>query len=127
MGQPQLLDDARFSSIRRRGEKANMKALDALIADWTRGLDATELEALLLRAEVPASRVYTVADIYQDEHFAARRMLQAHPVLGHTTQVGVVPRLSATPGRIRHTGPELGADSTAVRQELGFQPEAVKP
>lgn len=129
MGQPQLLDDTRFASIRNRGDKPNMKALDALIADWTRGLDAAELEALLLRAEVPATRVYTVADIYQDEHFAARRMLQAvpHPVLGHTTQVGVVPRLSATPGRVRHTGPELGADTAAIRQELGLPGEAVRP
>lgn len=123
MGQPRLLEDPRFASIRSRGEKPNMKALDALIADWTRGLDAAELEALLLRAEVPATRVYTVADIYRDEHFAARRMLQEvpHPELGHTTQIGVVPRLSATPGRIRHSGPELGADTASIRQELGFR------
>jgi crotonobetainyl-CoA:carnitine CoA-transferase CaiB-like acyl-CoA transferase len=74
-------------------------------------------------AEVPGSRVYTIADIYQDPHFAARHMLVQvpHPRIGHTTQVGVVPRLSATPGRIRHTGHDIGADTEAVlRDELGL-------
>ena len=75
---------------------------------------------MLRKAEVPTSRVYTIADIYADPHFAARAMLQqvAHPVLGHTTQTGVVPRLSATPGAIRHTGPETGADGRAVLREV---------
>jgi crotonobetainyl-CoA:carnitine CoA-transferase CaiB-like acyl-CoA transferase len=59
------------------------------------------LEELLREGEVPTTRVYTIADIYADPHFQARDMLQQvpHPVLGHTTQSGVVPRLSATPGR----------------------------
>ena len=92
------------------------RALDAQIAAWTSGIEGAELEAMLLAADVPSSRVYTIADIYADPHFAARQMLQQvpHPKLGHTTQVGVVPRLSATPGRIRHTGPALGADTQDV-------------
>jgi formyl-CoA transferase len=120
MGQPGLLRDPRFATIRSRGEKPNMKALDAIIAAWSAGFDGAELEAMLQRAEVPAARAYTIADIYRDPHFAARGMLQQvpHAVLGHTTQAGVVPRLSATPGRIRHDGPALGFDTAAVRREL---------
>jgi formyl-CoA transferase len=119
MQQPELLSDARFATIRSRGEKAHMHALDAIVGSWTQRFDGAELEAMLQAAEVPASRVYTIADIYADPHFAARAMLQLvpHPVLGHTTQAGVVPRLSATPGRIRHTGPELGAHTEGVRRE----------
>jgi crotonobetainyl-CoA:carnitine CoA-transferase CaiB-like acyl-CoA transferase len=37
-----------------------------------------------------------------------------HPTLGHTTQSGVVPRLSATPGAIRHTGPALGENGLDI-------------
>ena len=120
MQQPELLSDPRFANIRSRGEKPNMKALDAIVADWTRQFDGVELEAMLLKAEVPSARAYTIADIYADPQFAARQMLQQvpHPTLGHTTQAGVVPRLSATPGRIRHSGPDLGADTEAVRQEV---------
>ncbi len=120
MGQPELLDDPRFATIRSRGDKTHMRALDAIVGAWSVRFDAAELEAQLQRAEVPCSRIYTIADIYADPQFAARGMLQQvpHPVLGHTTQAGVVPRLSATPGRIRHTGPALGADTDAIRHEL---------
>jgi crotonobetainyl-CoA:carnitine CoA-transferase CaiB-like acyl-CoA transferase len=120
MQQPELLTDPRFDSIRNRGEKPNMRALDAIVADWTRQFDGEVLEALLLKAEVPSARAYTIADIYRDPQFAARGMLQQvpHPTLGHTTQAGIVPRLSATPGRIRHTGPDLGADTAAVRRDV---------
>ena len=116
MGREDLMQDERFASIRARGEPAHARALDAQISAWSSSFEGTELEAMLLAAEVPSSRVYTIADIYQDPHFAAREMLQQvpHPQLGHTTQVGVVPRLSATPGQIRHTGPALGADTDAV-------------
>jgi formyl-CoA transferase len=119
MQQPELLSDPRFATIRSRGEKPHMKALDAIVAAWSSRFDGPEIEAMLQQAEVPSSRVYTIADIYQDPQFAARGMLQAvpHSALGHTTQAGVVPRLSATPGRIRHGGPDLGADTDAVKRE----------
>ena len=123
MGRMELLQDPRFASIRSRGEPVHARALDAEIAQWTCHFAAAELADLLERAEVPGSRVYTIADIYQDPHFAARHMLVQvpHPRIGHTTQVGVVPRLSATPGRIRHTGHDIGADTEAVlRDELGL-------
>lgn len=119
MQQPELLTDPRFETIQARGKPEHMRAIDAIVAEWTRGFDGPELEAQLREAEVPCTRVYTIADIYADPHFAARGMLAQvpHPVLGHTTQTGVVPRLSATPGGIRHTGPELGADTRTVLHE----------
>ena len=112
MQQPALLTDPRFETIQQRGKPDNMKAIDAIINDWTRGFDAAELEMLVREGEVPTSRVYNLADIYSDPQFKARDMLLQvpHPTLGHTTQVGIVPRLSATPGGVRHSGPELGAD-----------------
>jgi crotonobetainyl-CoA:carnitine CoA-transferase CaiB-like acyl-CoA transferase len=128
MRQPELLTDPRFETIQARGRPENMKAIDALIAEWTRQHDAEPLEALLREGEVPTTRVYTIADIYADPHFRARDMLQAvpHPVLGHTTQSGVVPRLSATPGGIRHTGPDLAADTRAVlAEDLGLSTERI--
>lgn len=122
MGQPELLTDPRFADIRTRGQPENMRAIDALVGDWTRTLDAGTLADVLQAAEVPSSRVYTIADIYDDPHYAAREMLVRvpHPSLGHTTQAGVVPKLSATPGAIRHTGPEIGADTAEVLRGLGL-------
>lgn len=122
MGQPELLTDERFNSIRQRGTPASMKAIDAIIAAWTMGHDALALEELLRKAEVPAARTYTIADIYKDPHYRARDMLVEvpHAVLGHTTQAGIVPKLSATPGAIRHGGPDIGADTVNVLTTLGL-------
>jgi len=128
MGREDLFHDARYASIRKRGEPQNMQALDAEVAAWTIQQDGAAVEARLLDAGVPASRVFTIADIFADPHYQARGMLQAvpHPALGTLTQIGVVPKLSATPGRIRHTGPDLGADTwNVLREELGLAPEAI--
>jgi crotonobetainyl-CoA:carnitine CoA-transferase CaiB-like acyl-CoA transferase len=128
MQQPELLTDPRFETIQARGKPENMKAIDAIVADWTRGFDATALEALLRQGELPCTRVYTIADIYADPHFQARDMLVQvpHPELGHITQAGVVPRFSATPGSIRHTGPDLGVSGHDVlTHTLGLSAERI--
>lgn len=116
MGRLDLMQVPEFASIRARGEHANARALDQIIAEWTRQHLCTDLANMLEAVGVPNTRVYTIADIYQDPHFLERNMLVKvpHPKIGHTTQMGVVPRLSRTPGSIRHTGHELGQDTTDV-------------
>ena len=116
MGRLDLMKVPEFASIRARGEHANARALDQIIAEWTRQHLCTDLANILEAVGVPNTRVYTIADIYQDPHFLERNMLVKvpHPKIGHTTQMGVVPRLSRTPGSIRHTGHELGQDTTDV-------------
>lgn len=128
MGQPDLLIDPRFSTIRARGQAPNMKALDGIIAAWTQQQRSEELERQLVAQSIPASRIYTIADIYEDPHFEARRMLVEvpHAQLGSTTQVGLVPKLSRTPGSIRHSGPDIGADSESVLRGLGMDAERIE-
>lgn len=128
MKRPDLARDPRFATIRARGVPENVRALDAIVTDWTRSLDAEPLERALHEAEVPSARVYTIADIFADPQYAAREMLVKvpHPSLGHTVQAGVVPKLSATPGGIRRTGPDVGADTDQVLQdELGYSPATI--
>ena len=121
-----LDSDPRFASVYSRGQ--NAAALDALIAQWTRRFTGAEVEAAMLRAEVPSSRVFTMADVFRDPHFAARDMLVdvPHPVLGSTRQQGIVPKLSETPGDIRWSGPEIGADTVYIlSQVLGYPQDAI--
>jgi crotonobetainyl-CoA:carnitine CoA-transferase CaiB-like acyl-CoA transferase len=125
MAQPELLTDPRFESIQVRGRPENMKAIDAIVAQWSGQHESNALEQLLQQAQVPCSRVYNIADIYADPHYRARDMLLkvAHPQVGHTTQMGVVPRLSETPGSVRHTGPDAGANGLDILEnELGMTP-----
>jgi len=73
-------------------------------------------------AEVPAGKIYTVADIAADPHYAARGMLQTVRMDdGSELAVpGFVPKLSATPGSQRRNAPALGQDTDAVLREVGL-------
>jgi len=79
-----------------------------------------ELQSALDAAEVPATRIYTMADIFADRHFREREMLVRTPDddLGAVTLAGVVPRLSGTPGHVRWSGHRPGQDTRAVLRRL---------
>ncbi len=114
MGQPQLAEDPRFLSqvLRTKYEDE----LDDLIARWAGSLPLEEIEKRLHQAEVPASRIYSMSDIFADPHVRARGMLVEAPDddLGTITVAGVVPKLSATPGKIRWAGRRIGQDTREV-------------
>jgi len=121
MGQPGLADDPRFSQpVARSGHEDE---LDALIGQWTSGLPMVRIEDLLQAADVPVARIYDMRDIFDDPHYAARGMIATpeDPVLGPLAMPNVVPRLCATPGGIRWTGRDAGADTRAIMEdELGL-------
>lgn len=117
MGQPELATDARFADQRARFK--NVELIDRIVEDWTVAHDIGELEAILERGEVPASRIYTMSDIFRDPHYRARNMLVPTPDddLGMVTLAGVVPKLSATPGRLRWAGRRVGQDTRSFLKE----------
>ena len=119
MGRAELADDARFRGNLERGDHAD--ELDAIIAEWTGAHDLETLEKLLHGSAVPASRIYTMADIFRDPHYAARRAIVEAPdgELGSIRMANVVPRLSETPGRVRHAGGGVvGADTRDVLRRV---------
>lgn len=114
MGAPGLADDPRYSSHGARG--ANSVQLDELIADWTSKANAEELLDALNENGVPSGRIYRAADMFTDAHFLARDAIvrMPHPTLGLIPMQNVFPRLSETPGEVRHVGPELGEHNDVV-------------
>jgi crotonobetainyl-CoA:carnitine CoA-transferase CaiB-like acyl-CoA transferase len=118
MGREELAADPRYATQAARN--GNEDALDAIVTEWTLGKPLAELEAILQAAEVPASRIFTMKDIFQDPHYAARQMLQEvqDEDIGPVTLAGVVPRMSATPGSIRWPGHRIGQDTESVLREL---------
>ena len=118
MGQPQLADDARFCTAVARNE--HYEEIDDIIAQWAASNDLKSLEAALEDATVPATRIFTMADIFRDPHYDAREMLAVVPDddLGTVTMAAPVPRLSATPGRIYKSGGRIGQDTRQVLNEL---------
>jgi len=124
MGRPDLADDPRFADHSARG--AHGHELDALVAGWTVTLESGALLEALASASVPAGRVYTAADMLDDDHYAARDMvLTATARAGFVLPMtGVVPRFSRTPGRVRDVGPTLGEHDAEVRNGLAGDPSA---
>jgi len=104
------------------GRVVRVAELDEAIGAWTAARTVDEVLAALDGASVPAGRIYTVADIAADPHYRARGMLEEmHLDDGSTLAVpGIVPKLSATPGRHRRNAPTLGQDSVAVLREIGL-------
>jgi formyl-CoA transferase len=90
-------------------------------------LTQQQVLAAMEKAEVPAGRIYTAADIAADPHYAARGMIQSIVAGdGEPLKVpGVVPKLSATPGAIRTPAPKLGEHTDEVLSSLGFSRDEI--
>jgi formyl-CoA transferase len=118
MGQPELAQNPRYATHAARG--AVQVELDALINDWTKTVDLEPLEALLTDHGVPCGLIYTAPDMLNDPHFKARNAIVdvPHPVFGSLKMQNVAPRLSDTPGAVRHAGPELGEHTDDVLQGI---------
>jgi crotonobetainyl-CoA:carnitine CoA-transferase CaiB-like acyl-CoA transferase len=102
MGTPDLV--AQFPGVRDR--LARRAELDGLVQTWIGARDATDVLGTLDAAEVPCSLVNSVRDLFEDPQVKARENIVAvpEPRLGQLHMPGVVPRLTGTPGAIRHAG-----------------------
>jgi formyl-CoA transferase len=101
MEQPELADDPRFATHLARGE--NQEELEGIVAAWAKRHTAAEIDRLLNDAGVICGPIYTMADIFDDEHYRARDMLVTHedPDFGEYVGPGIVPKFSETPGEVR--------------------------
>jgi len=117
MGRPDLKDDPKFVDHASRG--AHQHELDGIIADWTSTFVLGDLLKLLEAKGIPASRVYRAPDMLEDPQFAAREAIVSvdHPVFGPVRMQNAFPKLSATPGKVRWPGPELGQHTAEVLAE----------
>ncbi|MEJ8854762.1 CaiB/BaiF CoA-transferase family protein [Variovorax robiniae] len=125
IGRADLAADPALAS--NAGRVAQVEMIDAAIGDWAASRTVAEVLAALEAAQVPAGRIYTVADIAADPHYAARGMLQPTAQADGSMLMlpGFVPKLSVTPASHRRAAPALGADSDAVLREMGLNDEQI--
>ena len=125
MGRDDLASDP--SLTHNDGRAAKQQWLDGEIEAWTSARAAADVLAAMEAAEVPASKIYSIADIVADPHYAARAMIrQIRLGDGSLLKVpGVVPKLSQTPGTFDGGGPRLGEHTDAVLRSLGYDDGAI--
>lgn len=118
MGQPGLAEHPDYATHRARGE--NQQAIDDLVSAWTRQHDAQHIVDMLAKAGVPAGLVFSAPEMMDDPHFIARQAIVEVPDRhGKPLPMqNVFPKLSRTPGQVRHVGVPLGAHTEEVLKGL---------
>lgn len=120
IGRADLADAPEFAHNDGRAAKSGL--LDAAITHWTSSLPIEQVLSALEAAEVPAGRIYSVADIVSDPHYQARDMLLNAELPGGVSvkMPGIVPKLSETPGGVNWQGPTLGQHTDDILGSLGL-------
>ena len=120
IGRPDMIEDPRFRTNTDRVR--NIDACEAPIAAFIGARTLEENLAIFGAAEVTAAPVYEIDQYMADPHVIDRGLLVAAPdaALGSVPMHNVIPRLSATPGRLRRPAPELGEHTAEVMGALGW-------
>jgi len=122
---PDIVDDPRFATNEARVDHAD--ELDGIIEAWTRERSTDEAIAEMEAADAIVGPVYDMADIFEDEQYAARDDIVEMPDddLGSLKTAAPVPRLTRTPGTVDHAGPGHGEHNDEVYlSELGLDESA---
>jgi len=117
LGQPDLPKDPKFSS--HEGRSKNMVELLDMAEAWFHARSADQALEALRTHDIPHSPIMSMADIFKDPHYREREsIIEVPSEVGPLPQPAVIPRLSATPGRVSHAGPPLGRHTDEVLSDL---------
>ena len=118
IGRAELVEDPRFRDNASR--LANDIELDEIIAAWIRARPADEVLTTFENADAVAGRIYTVKDIFEDEHYRARHDIVEvpDPDFGAVKMPGVFPKFSRAEYGVRWTGGRLGQHNVEIFNHL---------
>ncbi|MBV8888410.1 MAG: CoA transferase [Alphaproteobacteria bacterium] len=120
IGAPELRDnpDFRTNDLRVKNRAAINAAVELRLAAGT----SEHWIAVLNAAGVPCGRVLGLAEVFADPQILDQQMVltQEHPGHGLVKMLGFPVKFGDSPCQLRRPAPELGADSEAVLDELGY-------
>jgi crotonobetainyl-CoA:carnitine CoA-transferase CaiB-like acyl-CoA transferase len=118
MGKADLSSADQFGRTQQR--LAQSDYIEGLVSAWVGRLDRDDALAQLQAGEVPSSPINSIADIVEDPHIKKRESLTTltDDVLGDITIPGVVPKLSASPGKVMSLGPRLGESNSRILGDI---------
>ena len=125
IGRPDLSRDPRFCTPGARA--AHFSEVYAFVAEVIATRPSQDWLDALARADIPASQLYTIDGLLQDEHLAATGFIHEmdHPSEGRIRTTAPLGRYAGTPTSIRRPAPRLGQHSREVLAEAGFGPEQI--
>ena len=126
VGRPDLADDADYVDPVRR--LAHAAEINTLVAEWIAERSLAEVMAVFEAHECAAAPVYDAEQLLGDPHLVARGTYLSFDddQLGAVRVQAPTCRMSATPARVDHLGPALGAHNTEVYEGLlGLDPDRI--
>lgn len=123
MRRPDLAQDPRFATLEARLVEENADALHGILKEWTAGKTIEDLEELGTQHGFGAAGVKNAKDHYYSEHLRERGSVWKvdDPIYGEVVEYGPIPKMSATPGRIKWAAKPVGWDNDRVLSEvLGY-------
>ena len=125
IGRPDMISDPRFRTNTDRVR--NAEECEAPLREFIAARTLAENLSIFERAEVTAAPVYDIDQFVADPHVRAREIVVdlPDPEMGSVPMHAIVPRLSATPGKIRRPAPELGEHNFALLAGLGLSADDV--
>lgn len=125
VGRGDLVSEPWFATGSGRAEHAD--EIDAALSSWIGDRPLSEVMDDFAAAEVAVAPVYDVAQYAGDPQVQAREAITAvdDPDLGPVQMQNVLFGLSTSPGAIRHTGRDLGADTDEVLKEAGLSTKRI--
>jgi crotonobetainyl-CoA:carnitine CoA-transferase CaiB-like acyl-CoA transferase len=114
-----LVDEPRFARLADRAEHGD--EINGIVAEWTSGLPAAQIEERCVASDVPVATAYTAADIFADAHIAARGDLVTvdDPSVGALRQQAPYPRRVGEPAGVPTGAPRLGEHTRDVLGSVG--------
>jgi len=125
VGHPEVIEEPWFAAGHSRALHADL--LDGYVGDWIGARTRDEVVSAFTDAGAAVAPVYTARDLAEDPHVRETQMLVEvdDDDLGPVLQHNVMWRMSGTPGRIRFTGRDQGADTDTLLAEAGVDPDLV--
>ena len=121
MNRPDLAGGDSWGTLAAR--ERDRAIVDETVGAWTALHDRADLLKICEASQVPAGPVYSIDEIFEDPHYAARENIlrMTDPRAGELAVPNLVPKLSATPGKVNFLGSELGAHNDEIyRGMLGL-------
>ncbi|MBY6676612.1 CoA transferase [Rhodococcus sp. BP-332] len=126
VGHPEVLDEPWFATGRQRAAHADL--LDGYVGGWIAERTRDEVIAAFEEAGAAVAPVYKPSELLDDPQVNAIEMVTTveDDALGPVRMQNVMWRMGASPGSIRHTGRQHGADTDIVLAELGLSDDEVR-
>ena len=126
IGRPDIADDPQFKHNDGRAKASD--ELDAILGAWSSSVTLTEALDILEAAEVPASGINSVAEVFEDEQIQARGSIERYALESglNLCMPAAVPKLTKTPGGTRWLGPKLGEHNESILESLGLDPLTIR-